>query len=88
MAHGHQRNVYGVLDFLAMAQFRLNGTLSYPNIMHNKILFFFGACRRAVNPERNRINNKFEGILIRTNFTTYRQRQCGCPISFSFFSVE
>ena len=37
MGHGHQQNVYGVLDFLAMAQFRLNGTLSYPNIMHNKI---------------------------------------------------
>ena len=41
MGHGHQRNVYGVLDFLAMAQFRLNGTLSYPNIMHNKIHMTF-----------------------------------------------
>ena len=41
MGHGHQQNVYGVLDFLAMAQFRLNRTLSYPNIMHNKIHMTF-----------------------------------------------
>ena len=41
MGHDHQQNVYGILDFLAMAQFRLNGTLSYPNIMHNKIHMTF-----------------------------------------------